>query len=369
MTGGLMQADVLAYERAFELNHEQVSYWLSLFSLLTGVCGGLAGLFADLWGAGRVYRMSLVLSGLGLMAFGSALPGLVLPGFFLAGFGIGGLFVGNILVSQADVSSPNRAINRLHASHGIARTAGVALSIVAIGYFWQMSYLVLGAAALALGALYRPASSSPPVINLSGTSHPDSSALASISLPLLSAGFILYMTAEIVLVTWLPAYMEVVRGWSSGSAKFAYIVFLAGLIFGRLWSAAKCPTEFSAAACRNLALAHAVLLPVFLYASHPAFLLGLLFAAGWCEGPGWTALYAYAIRRCRGWEGRLTGVIYVVCCFGIILCTAASGVMAERWGISSIFILVVLAHLLFSGVFYLLLGRQTNKPINLGLTP
>lgn len=363
MTGGLMQADVTAYEVSFGLNHERVSFWMSLFSLVTAVGGGLAGMISDKFDAARVYRACIVLSGAGLLFFVCPVPCLTLFGFLTAGLGMGGLIVGNILVSQDDAGAPNRAINRLHAAHCSARLIGVGLSIYATSVYWQRSYLILGSAFLILAAAYSPARVSRPgsAPHLKTDGDAGVQRMSGPAAWAVMIGFLLYMTAEMVLITWLPAYFEKDRAWSAANSKAAYGIFLAGLIAGRLFYAKTYPVEFATSACRNLAFAHVAALAVFLVLDAPAAAAFSLLIAGWCEGPGWPSLFAFSIRRSAGKEGKITGLIYVVSCVGIILATAGSGILAERVGLRSIFYVVACAHLLFSAVFYGLLRAHAAK--------
>lgn len=356
LTGGLMQTDVVAYETAFGLNHEQVSFWLSLFSVGTALGGGVAGWLSDVWGAGRIYRACMGLSGAGLAAFACGHAASNAFGFTASALGVGGLIVGNILVSNDETDTPCRSLNHLHASHGFARLIGVFLSIFVLSLFWQLSYLILGIAFVALAVFYSPRRGS-------GLSRPAETAKT----PANSAGkmlwpvglaFLLYMTAEMVLITWLPAYFEKDLQWGAGSSKAIYGFFLAGLIAGRLVGAKFWPRELSSLACRFLMAVHAAAVAVFLWAGHPAALGAALFAAGFCEGPGWPALFAFAMRRSAGMEGKVTSVIYVVCCAAIVLATAGSGMLAERRGLESVFYVVGVAHLLFSLLFdWLLLSK------------
>lgn len=351
LTGGLMQADVTAYERSFGLDHEGVSVWLSLFSVLTAMGGVAAGVLSDRFGAGRVYKASLLLSGLGLMSFAAPPTVSTLLGFVIAGLGIGGLVVGNILVSHDNTDSPNRSLNILHGSHGLARLAGVGLSIFVLGILWRSSYLILGMVFLFLAAVYDP-----PHLHLAESSGAAPSPPASHALlASVGAGFFLYMTAEMVLVTWLAAYFEQDLRWSAAVSKIAYGIFLAGLIGGRFLSAWRWPLELPAPVCRNLAVIHAGAIAAFLIARQPWVLCLSLLVAGWCEGPGWPALFSYAVRRARGHEGKMTSVIYVVCCVGIIFSTAGSGLLAQHAGLRSAFLVVGLAHAAFSVIFYRLL--------------
>lgn len=359
LTGGLMQTDVVAYENAFGLNHEQVSFWLSLFSVGTALGGGIAGWLADIWGAGRIYRGGLVLSGVGLAAFAWTHAVSNLFGFVTSSLGVGGLIVGNILVTQDETDNPNRSLNHLHASHGLARLIGVFLSIFVLALFWQLSYLILGIAFIALALLYSPSQKST-ITRAVGTAASTANGNEKILWPI-GLGFLLYMTAEMVLITWLPAYFEKDLRWGAMSSKAIYGMFLAGLVLGRLVCAKFWPQELSAPACRHLMALHAVAVGVFLWAGHPAALGVALFATGFCEGPGWPALYSFAMRRSGGREGKVTGVIYVVCCAGIVLSTAGSGMLAERAGLDSVFYVVGVAHVLFSLLFYWLL--RSKPPI------
>lgn len=357
LTGGLMQADVVSYEGAFDLNHEQVSFWLSLFSVLTAIGGVAGGVMADRWGAAHVYRGCIAASGAGLGAFYWIHPVTTLGGFCVAGLGVGGLVVGNILVAQDESSQPNRSLNLLHAAHGLARFLGVFVSVYAVGAGWQKSYLLLGVAFLILGIVYRLAGDPP------GGVKTARQPLANVELPVAAVGmgFAMYMFAEMVLITWLPAYFEQERLWSPAESRSAYAVFLAGLILGRWIAARRWPVELPAPVCRNLALCHAALLAAFLSVDAAWAAWPILFAAGCCEGPGWPSLFAFAIRRATGAEGRLTSVIYVVCCAAIVVSTAGSGMLAQRMGIESTFYVVGIAHAIFSVIFFRLLQQHRKS--------
>ncbi len=357
LTGGLMQADVVSYERAFELNHEQVSIWLSLFSVLTAVGGAVAGVLADRVGAGKVYLGCLALSGAGLSVFAASHPFATLSGFILSSLGIGALIIGNILVTQDGSGSPNRSLNRLHANHSLARLIGVFISMYALTAFWKLSYVALGIAFFALAAIYRPPERIAPASKSAG-SAPQNRFIFARPFPTVYFGFLSYMMAEMVLITWLPAYFEQDRQWTPAASKLVYAVFLAGLIVGRVYCSIRWPAEISPRACRILAIIHVCSMGMFIASSREWILCVSLFAAGFCEGPGWPSLFAFAARRAVGFEGKLTAVIYLVCCTSIVLATAGSGILAQRMGLASIFYVAAGAHLVFSGLFHHLLRRN-----------
>lgn len=354
LTGGMMQADVTVYEQVFGLNHEQVSFWLSAFSVLSAFGGMLAGWMADRHSAaGPTYRMSLVFSCIGLVLFAVPQFGIagIIAGYAVAGLAVGGLVVGNILVSRNGDGTPCRSINLLHTSHGIARLAGVLLSVAAVGMSWRLSYIVLAAAFLLLAALYASSPSPRTSAETRGDIHAGIP-LNPAPLSMVGAGFFAYMIAEMVLVTWLPAYFEKERMWSVAASKLAYAVFLGGLIIGRLACAKMWPVEMPRAVRLYLGIVHAVAIAVFLFADSPLFLCGSLLAAGICQGPGWPAIFAYAIRRSPGSEGKLTGFIYLVCCTAIVVSTAGSGIVAQHEGIEVVFYVVGAAHVAFTFLFW-----------------
>src|SRR3989338_4998691 len=133
---------------------------------------------------------------------------------------------------------------------------------------WQTSYAVLGAVFCCLAALYCA-----PGFQTAAPVSPNSPAGGGISkLPLssIALGFFVYMTAEMILITWLPAYLERDRQWGSLASKSAYGVFLAGMIAGRMMCAGRWPEELTSSSCAVLAAAHAAALAPFLFFPDPA---------------------------------------------------------------------------------------------------
>jgi fucose permease len=356
LTGGLLQADVVSFERAFDLNHEELALRLAFFAALSAAAGGLAGILADRYGSGRIFHLALVVSGAGLLFFVLPPVEFALLGYLLAGLGIGGLVTGNTVAAEGGSERPNRSMNLLHASHGVARLAAIPISIAALVAGWRTSYALLGALFLLLAC--RP----PAWPSASRGRHDHRFEFSFGRQNRFMAGilvaFFFYMLAEMVLVTWLAAYFEEARGWTPARARAAYGVFLAGLIVGRVAAAHLWPRVLSGPATLAIGFLHLVAIGIFLVTSTWFVLLPALFILGLCQGPGWTALFALAVDRVPGRAGQLTSVIYLTTCTGIVASTAGSGIVAQRFGLGSVFVVVAAAHLLFSG-FYLQLCRRS----------
>jgi fucose permease len=356
LTGGLLQADVVSFERAFDLSHSDLALRLAFFSALSGAAGGLAGILADRYGSGRIFHLSLVFAGAGLLLFVLPFAGCALIGYLLAGLGIGGLVTGNTVAAEDGSEQPNRSMNLLHAAHGVARLAAIPISIAALGAGWRMSYALLGALFLLLAG--RP----PAWPSASSGRHDHRFEFSFGRHNRFMAGiliaFFFYMLAEIVLVTWLAAYFEEARGWTPARARAAYGVFLTGLIVGRGAAAYLWPRVLSGPATLVSGLFHLVAISLFLGSSAWFISLAALFILGLCQGPGWTALFALAIHRVPGRAGQVTSFIFLTTCLGYVVSTAGSGFMAQRFGLGSVFAVVAAAHLVFSAIYLLLCRRS-----------
>lgn len=355
LTGGFLQADVLAYEAAFAIEHDELALWLSGLSVISAIGGAGAGWLADRVEPVRVFRIAIFISGAGCALFSWASSGgrvvAAIAAYCLAGLGMGAFIIGNLLVSSDGRGEENRSINSLHAFHGVARLAAIGVSILAIAVDWRYSYLFLGAVFLLLAAMPSGGASATRIAaNGQGVPLPR-------FLPGVLVAFFAYMVAEMTAVTWIAAYCEEVRAWRPSEARFAYGVFLAGLIVGRGFVGKFWPAELPRGVIVRLALAHPVAIAAISLGGD-GVALGGLFVAGLMEGPGWPSLYAWAIRRSSGCEGRVTSAIYVVVCAGIVAATGASGFLAEAGAWGGLFASVVLAHAVFSGVFAMVVGRE-----------
>ncbi len=218
----------------------------SLYTMITGFAGALAGFFAGRliarFGTYAVTAASVALTAAGLIAvsFTTAYWQMLVIALIM-GLGSGAIDTGlNTFVSQNYRASH---MNLLHCFWGV----GVTLSPIIMSQFiskgdWQMGYRVLGFIQLAITAVVAfslPLWKKTPVVAVEKTDdgRPPKLTLKAIFktegvlLGILTLGA--YCAAEFTLGTWGASFLVNARGFSEDGAALAVSAFFGGIMIGR----------------------------------------------------------------------------------------------------------------------------------------
>lgn len=220
-------------------------FGVALVAISLGFLGSSlnAGTLIRRFGAGRLLAGSTLAVGLGLLGFGLApsFPLFVLSGG-LVGLGGGAIDAGLNTYAAGHYSA--RQMNWLHAAFGLGAAMGPAAMTLTVGSgSWRGGYLLLGAAMLAMAALFFAtrrlfAAEVEAAAEAADDAVPDASGLlASLRLPLVRLQvllFLLYTGVEIGFGQWAFTVLSEVYGFTVAAAGFWTSVFWFSLFVGRV---------------------------------------------------------------------------------------------------------------------------------------
>jgi fucose permease len=238
---GLMPALIKNVEETFGFTHARMGLWMGLSSICFSMAALLGGAFYDRWGAGMAMSGVLVLSAVAAVCIAFApVAGAFVAALLFFNFANGmGSFV-NPLVGRFYRRDHARGINLLHAFQGLGRLLGpvvVWLCLLVTGR-WQSTFLVAAGAFTVwlvvafVGfrdlSLHHPVPPAPHPERKGPARRPDLTLLLGLS------GFIFYVGCEVVLIIWIPNFLESEAGFPKSQALLALTLLVAGMTATRL---------------------------------------------------------------------------------------------------------------------------------------
>lgn len=286
---GLLPANVLNFENAYHLSHDQMGRMVGLCMIFGGGIGGLIGG----WLCGKIGAIRNMLLALVMATFALCCIGLTkdyhtsIGGLLLYFFSMGFLASSNVL---ATVMLPDRqrGVGLLHAFNGVGKLIGPILASLFLYGAWRNSFLAVAALPVLLTIPLLLAHRD--IDNSIGRKH-DKSIRAGIPFWISVGGFGLIAGSEIAVALWIPTYARQARGFSAPQANLLLSIFLCGLVVGRFASSAfskKLPPKRSIAfgvSCIIFA-APALYFPSYGLAGASFFLFGMAFS---CTYPSYFA--------------------------------------------------------------------------------
>jgi len=295
---GLVGPNRPAVERDFGLTHTQFGLGLAGVWVFTGVLTLLV--------SGRLRRLNpvaVVQGGMAVQVAGFAVVvlgagggvGWLALGWGLVLLGAGVRYVTNNISMDLRPANPRRGVLLLHSYNAGGKALGplVVAAVFALGWTWRTSFLVVGAATLALLLVFLPAI---PAARRFYANHPrrprpdgqgfERGLLRDRRFWMFAAGIGLIAGGEAAFATLLPTFLVKVRGLSEATAATLFTVHLLGLMTGRFLAAGlgkRVPSNAIIAVCltAGVFVAPALLLDVPAVRVVSLFLMGFQFSAVW----------------------------------------------------------------------------------------
>lgn len=323
---GVLPANVLNIEHAYNLSHAQVGRIVGLCMIFGGATGGLlGGWICGKIGALRNVLLALVMSAIALGCIGliphvAATVGGLAAYFFAMGF----MGSSNTLATHM-LPDRQRGIALLHATNASGKLAGPLLASLFIAGAWRYSFLASAIlpAILIIPTLLTHSNGYTDVgQRAKHTKRPGTGFWIAISAFAFIAG------SEIAVAMWLPAYAYEMKGFSEERSKQLLSIFLTGMITGRVVSSAlskMVSSRMVIAACGIflIALVPALQSSAYFTLAFWLFFLGVGFSAIW------PSYFAHISRIYPEHIGMMGGGAVFATQMGFAACSAVSGRLAD----------------------------------------